>query len=182
MLLIIRSDRRRLAACGAALVLAASAFVGASVADPDAALPEIPRQDAAHCRGQPVLTPLQPLTLITARGPRRLMVEVADTPLKREYGLMCRTSLGPERGMLFDFGAPAEDVSFWMRNTLIGLDIVYIRPDGRVLSIARRAAPLDERPLPAGGVVRAVLEIPAGRAASLGLKPGDRVVQRIFAR
>jgi uncharacterized membrane protein (UPF0127 family) len=88
--------------------------------------------------------------------------------------------LAADRGMLFDFQAPTDDVAFWMRNTLIPLDIVFIRPDGRVLSIARDAKPLDETPLPAGGTIRGVLELAGGRAAEIGLMPGDRVVHRIF--
>ncbi|HEX3700855.1 MAG TPA: DUF192 domain-containing protein [Phenylobacterium sp.] len=146
-----------------------------------AAHAELPRQDPAHCQGQPEITPLQPLAITTAKGrTARFMVEMAMTPIQQEYGLMCRKALAGDRGMLFDFGGPTDDVGFWMRNTLIGLDIVYIRPDGTILSIARNAAPLDERPIPAGGVIRAVLEIRAGRAAELGLAPGDRVSQRIF--
>ena len=82
--------------------------------------------------------------------------------------------------MLFDFRGPTDNVAFWMRNTLIPLDIVYIRPDGRVLSIARNARPLDETPLPAGGQIRAVLELAGGRAAQIGLLPGDKVAHRIF--
>lgn len=147
-----------------------------------AAHAEIPRQHPARCQGQPVLTPFEPLTILTAQGPRRFRVELADTPIEREFGLMCRAQLAPDAGMLFDFGGPSNDVAFWMRNTLIGLDIIYIRPDGTVLSIARQAKPLDETLLPAGGVVRAVLEIPAGRAAQLGIQPGDKVISRILAR
>ena len=161
--------------------LALAVVLGACVAAAPAVQAEIPRQSAGRCEGQPVLTPLQPLSIATARGAARFMVEFADTEQKREFGLMCRKALAPDRGMLFDFGAPSQDVAFWMRNTLIGLDIVYIRPDGTILSIARQARPLDENPIPAGGTIRAVLEIPAGRAAELGLQPGDRVSHRIFA-
>ena len=81
--------------------------------------------------------------------------------------------------MLFDFKKPRE-VYFWMKNTLIPLDIVYIKPDGRVLSIAH-ARPMDETPLPSGGPILGVLEIAGGRAEEIGLLPGDRVVHRIFA-
>lgn len=169
------TDRRALAALGLALSLALGAV-------PPAAQAEIDRQDPGRCVGQPVLKPLQPLVIATAHGPARFEVEMADTPMKREYGLMCRTKLAPNRGMLFDFRVPSDDVAFWMRNTLIGLDIVYIRPDGTILSIARNARPLDETPIPAGGTIRAVLEIRAGRADQLGLKPGDKVSHRIFAR
>lgn len=140
-----------------------------------------PRQSADACTvGQAELRPLQPLTLQTDKGRYAFKVEDADTEARRETGLMCRKALAPDRGMLFDFKRPKGDVAFWMRNTLIPLDIVFIRPDGRVLSIARNAQPFDETPLPAGGVIRAVLELSAGRAAEIGLMPGDTVVHRIF--
>ena len=131
--------------------------------------------------GQAEITPLQPLALQTTKGRFDFRVEYAGDPKRREIGLMCRTSLAADRGMLFDFAVPTQGVAFWMRNTLIPLDIVYIQPDGRVLSIARNARPLDETHLPAGGVVRAVLELAGGRAAQIGLAPGDRVTHGIFA-
>lgn len=162
----------------AALVLSLSL---AAAAGPSAAQ-DIPRQDPDRCRGQAELKPLQPLSIVSKARTSNFTVEMADTPMKREYGLMCRKSLAPDRGMLFDFNQPTDDVAFWMRNTLIGLDIVYIAPNGTILSIARHARPLDETPIPAGGTVRAVLEIADGRADQLGLRPGDKVVHRIFAR
>jgi uncharacterized protein len=125
---------------------------------------------AAHCVGQPVLKPLQPLTVTTAKGRFNLMVEFADTERTREYGLMCRKRVAPDRGMLFDFKAPMSGVAFWMRNTVIPLDIVYIRPDGTVLSIAKNVPALDETPVPAGGTIRGVLEL------------ADRIGHRIFPR
>jgi uncharacterized membrane protein (UPF0127 family) len=164
--------RRGLVALGLALAVASAACAEI----------DLPRQDPAHCKGQPEIKPLQPLTLVTSKGAYRFQVEFADNDRKRSYGLMCRRSLAADRGMLFDFKAPMNDVAFWMRNTLIGLDIVYIRPDGTVLSIARNVRPLDESPVPAGGVTRAVLELRAGRAAEIGLLPGDKVVHRIFPR
>lgn len=143
---------------------------------------ELGRQDPAHCVGQKELKPLEPLTLFTAKGAAKLLVEIADTPTKQEYGLMCRRSLAPDRGMLFVFKGVPGDRAFWMRNTLIPLDIIYIRPDGRVLSIAANAQPLNEMPIPSGGPTRAVLELPGGRAAQLGLAPGDKVVGRGLPR
>ena len=131
--------------------------------------------------GQAEIDPLQPLTLVTGKGRFAFRVENADTADERETGLMCRRALAPDRGMLFDFRQPTDGVAFWMRNTLIPLDIVFIRPDGRVLSIARNARPLDETPLPAGGEIRGVLEIAGGRAAQIGLQPGDQVMHAIFA-
>ena len=161
--------RRGLAAFAAALALSPLAG-GCALAKP-----------AAACTPQPTLRQ-EPLEIVTAQGVAKFTVELADTPGRQETGMMCRTSLAPDRGMLFDFGQPTDDVAFWMRNTLIGLDIVYIAPNGTILSIARHARPLDETPIPAGGTIRAVLEIADGRAAQLGLKPGDKVVHRIFAR
>ena len=143
---------------------------------------QIPRMDPAHCTGQPEIKPLQPLEISTSKGPAKFMVEFADTEKTREYGLMCRKVMAPDRGMLFDFKGPVDNVAFWMRNTLIPLDIVYIRPDGTVLSIARNVPPLNENPVPAGGRIRAVLELASGRAAQLGILPGDRIVHRIFPR
>ena len=94
---------------------------------------------------------------------------------------MCRKSLGPKRGMLFVFPV-AGPQAFWMRNTLIALDIIYVGPEGRVVSITRNARPLDERPLPSSGPASAVLELAGGRAAQIGLLPGDRLYHRIFPR
>jgi uncharacterized membrane protein (UPF0127 family) len=156
-----------------ALILAAALAVA-----PPAHAQDIPPMDAAHCVGQPVLKPLQPLGIRTAKKTYNFMVEYADTERTREYGLMCRKAVPPLGGMLFDFMAPMNGVAFWMRNTLIPLDIVYIRPDGTVLSIARNVPALDETPVPAGGTVRWVLELATGRAAELGLQPGDRITHR----
>ncbi|HSV04328.1 MAG TPA: DUF192 domain-containing protein [Phenylobacterium sp.] len=176
MVLQLTEQRSRLA-LAVAFGLAAIVLAPAARSETD-----IPRMDPDRCHGQAVIAPLQPLTIVTARGPARFKVEVAQTERQHAYGLMCRRRLAPDRGMLFDFHAPADGVNFWMRNTLIGLDIVYIAPNGKVLSVARNAAPLDETPIPAGGTIRAVLEIPAGRAAQLGVKPGDKVIDRIFTR
>jgi uncharacterized membrane protein (UPF0127 family) len=168
--------RRALIAAGLFLATA----VGACAADqPPAAAAQAP-DCASGKAGQAELRPLQPLTLVTARGRFPFQVELADNDRTREIGLMCRTHLAADRGMLFDFLQPTDDVSFWMRNTLIPLDIVFIGPDGRVVSIAADARPLDETPLPAGGVIRGVLELAGGRAAQIGLKPGDQVLARIF--
>jgi hypothetical protein len=147
------------------------------------AAPAWAQANGQPCRaGQAELKPLQPLVLVTDKGRFAFQVENADTYKRQEIGLMCRTALAPDRGMLFDFRKPTDNVTFWMRNTLIPLDIVFIRPDGRVLSIAHNAHPLDETALPAGGQIRGVLEIAGGRAAQLDLMPGDRVLHRIFPR
>lgn len=142
---------------------------------------QLPRQDPKACRGQPELTPLEPLQLRTDKGLLSFQVEIADSDREREYGLMCRKSMAPDRGMLFIFPQAAPQ-AFWMRNTLIPLDIIYIGADGKVVSITRNARPLDETPLPSAGPAKYVLELAAGRAAQIGLLPGDRVLHRAMPR
>jgi hypothetical protein len=142
---------------------------------------QIARMDPKHCKGQPEITPLEPLQVRTDRGLQSFMVEIADTAREREFGLMCRKSVAPDRGMLFIFPA-AEPQAFWMRNTITSLDIIYIGADGRVVSITRNARPLDETPLPSAGPAKFVLELAAGRAAQIGLLPGDRVLHRALPR
>jgi uncharacterized membrane protein (UPF0127 family) len=124
---------------------------------------------------------LDTVEILTSRGRVKFTVELAVTKAEQQRGLMFRKSLAPDRGMLFPYNPP-QRAAFWMKNTLIPLDILYIAPDGRVLSIARNAVPHDETPLPSGGVVRGVLEIPGGRAAQLGILPGDRVLNKIFPK
>ncbi len=106
-------------------------------------------------------------------------VEIARTPAEQAYGLMNRKSMGMNYGMLFLF--PTEDErSFWMRNTLIPLDMLFIREDGTIHSIHESAIPHDLTPVLSKGPVLAVLEINGGRASALGIKPGDRVIYRTF--
>jgi uncharacterized membrane protein (UPF0127 family) len=117
-----------------------------------------------------------PLTIRSANGEHRFTVEVAATPEQQERGLMFRRSLAPDRGMIFPY-APSQEVSFWMRNTLIPLDIIFIRSDGTIVRITN-AKPMDETPLPSGEPVATVLEIGGGRAAQLGIREGDLVSWR----
>ena len=124
---------------------------------------------------------LEPLTIVTSSGRHAFQVEVMRTPDQRAKGLMFRNYMPPDRGMLFDFKTPRE-VAFWMKNTLIPLDIIYIRADGTVLSIARNTTPLSEAPIPSGGPIVGVLELAGGRAGEIGLMPGDRIEHRIFKR
>ena len=123
----------------------------------------------------------EPLEITTSKATTKFTVEIADTEETRNRGLMYRKSLAPDKGMLFDFKTPRE-AAFWMRNTLIPLDIIFITQDGRILTIARNAVPHSEVPIPSGGVIRGVLELAGGRAAQLGIYPGDRVKHRIFKR
>jgi len=124
---------------------------------------------------------LETLEIITSKGRARFQVEIAATPAEQKRGLMFRDSLAPDRGMLFTYAKP-QPAAFWMKNTLIPLDIIYIAPNGRVLSIARNARPHDEAPIASGGAILGVLEIAGGRAAQLGILPGDKVLHRIFPK
>ena len=124
---------------------------------------------------------LETVEVIASRGRTRFQVEIARTQAEQARGLMFRKSLAPDRGMLFIYKRP-QPAAYWMKNTLIPLDIIFIQPDGRILSIVRNARPHDETPLPSGGLVLGVLEIAGGRAAQLGILPGDRVLHRTFPK
>ena len=115
-----------------------------------------------------------PLTIQSASGTHRFTVEVARSPEEQSRGLMHRQSLAPDAGMLFLYEVP-QPASFWMKNTLIPLDILFIRPDGTIVNIAANTVPLSLEPVPSLEPVSAVLEIAGGRAAELGIKEGDRV-------
>ncbi|MFC7331994.1 DUF192 domain-containing protein [Rhodocista pekingensis] len=118
----------------------------------------------------------------TASGAsHRFEVELALTPQDQARGLMYRDHLDPAAGMLFLYDRP-QPASFWMRNTLIPLDIIFIAADGRIVNIAAEARPLDETPLPSDGPILGVLEIGGGLAAKLGIRPGDRVVHSAFEK
>jgi uncharacterized membrane protein (UPF0127 family) len=122
---------------------------------------------------------LQTLTIAGRTGVHAFTVEMAVTPEETSRGLMFRRELPEGQGMLFDFKREQE-TAFWMKNTYISLDMIFIRGDGRILRIAENTQPLSERLVPSGGRVRAVLEVIAGTAKKLGLAPGDRVAHPIF--
>jgi uncharacterized membrane protein (UPF0127 family) len=164
----LRSARRRLLAMATLAMLAAPACA----APPSATAQRAAPQAAAT---------LETLEIVSSRGVVKFQVEVVADDSSREQGLMWRKSLAPDRGMLFDFKTPRH-VAFWMKNTLIPLDMIFLQQDGTILSIAANAVPHDETPVPSGGPVTGVLEIPGGRAAELGLRPGDKVRHRIFRR
>ncbi|MFO1082443.1 MAG: DUF192 domain-containing protein [Reyranellaceae bacterium] len=119
--------------------------------------------------------------LVIDSGGRELKfdVEMAVNDAQRARGLMFRDKLGPYEGMLFDFYQEAP-VSFWMKNTLIPLDMVFIAGDGTIRHIHANAKPLSTDTIPSEFPVRAVLEINGGSARLLGLKPGDKVRHPIF--
>lgn len=117
--------------------------------------------------------PTIPLSIATASGTHRFTVEVARTDAEQQRGLMHRRHLGAGGGMLFPFAYP-RTASFWMKDTPIALDLLFVRPDGTVAAILN-GQPGDLRPLSAGEPVSAVVEIAGGTAARLGVTPGDRV-------
>jgi len=119
------------------------------------------------------------LKLLTAHGTRVIDVEIADTPQEKAQGLMFRTHLDDKHGMLFAYDTPQE-ITMWMRNTYIPLDMVFIRADGTVHRIEARTEPLSEDIIASRGDVTACLELAGGAAERLGLKPGDRVEHRFF--
>ena len=121
----------------------------------------------------------QTLEIASKTGVHVFAVEVADNDAERAKGLMYRKELPEGQGMLFDFQREQE-VSFWMQNTYIPLDMVFIRADGRILRIAENTEPLSTRLIPSGGPVRAVLEVIGGTTRKLGIAPGDRVAAPIF--
>ncbi len=121
------------------------------------------------------------VSIDTARGPVSFRVEIADTDEERAQGLMFRTSLAPDAGMLFTWPRAAPR-AFWMKNTYIPLDILYIGASGRVVSIAAMTEPFSEDPIPSHGDALGVLEIAGGRAAELGIDIGDRVHHRAFGQ
>lgn len=117
---------------------------------------------------------LLPAAIYTADKTHRFEVEVALSPAEQEKGLMFRKAIGPDTGMLFPM-APPRTASFWMKNTLIPLDMLFIRTDGTIAFIGKNAKPYSREPVSAGIPVAAVLELAGGRSAALGIKEGDRV-------
>lgn len=114
-----------------------------------------------------------PLSVTSAKGTHRFRVEVAATGAEQQRGMMFRTAMAPDEGMIFPNRVP-QLRSFWMKNTVIPLDIIYIGPDRRVLNIVT-AEPYSLESVPSAGPVINVLEIAGGRAAALGIKAGDAV-------
>jgi uncharacterized protein len=146
----------RLAAAFAfVLLLAASVGVTAQGAEPDS------------------------LEIVTSTGRHPFQIEIANNDATRERGLMDRRYMAADHGMLFEFDREAP-VAFWMKNTYIPLDMIFIAPSGLVTHIVANAEPLSERVIPSGGPCVAVLELNGGTAASIGLKVGDKVHHPFF--
>lgn len=129
---------------------------------------------APAAAAQPARHPVSGLPVIPLKiGSHAFAVEVAKSEAEQQKGLMFRTQMGADEGMIF-LRDPPDLAAFWMRNTVIPLDIIFIGKDRRILNIAH-GVPYDETPLPSAGIAAAVLELNGGRAEALGIKAGDTV-------
>ncbi|MEH2469016.1 uncharacterized membrane protein (UPF0127 family) [Nitrobacteraceae bacterium AZCC 2161] len=133
----------------------------------------------ASLNGVATAADVQPLEIVTKSGVQMFSVEMATTDKERETGLMYRKELADGRGMLFDF-TPEQQVSMWMKNTFISLDMIFIRADGRILRIAENTEPQSTKIIPSGGPAKGVLEVIAGTARKYGIVPGDQIVHPLF--
>jgi uncharacterized membrane protein (UPF0127 family) len=135
-----------------------------------------PQGSAMTAAATPTTSALERVPLEVRSGSRthRFTVEVARTPDEQARGLMFRERLGQQEGMLFPF-APPRPASFWMKNTLIPLDMIFVRPDGTIGRIAANTVPHSLESVAFGEPAAAVLEIAGGRSAQLGIREGDRV-------
>jgi uncharacterized protein len=121
------------------------------------------------------------IEIVTASGVHAFSVEMASNDAERERGLMFRKELPEGHGMLFDFQTDQE-VSFWMHNTYLPLDMLFIQGNGRISHIAENATPMSDALIPSNGPVCAVLEVIAGTVHKYGIAPGDRVTGSIFGK
>ena len=158
------------AVCVAFSLIACRAEPATNVSQP---LPAEPSPAPAP-RTAPSGLDLVPLEIRTRSGTHHFTVEVARTPDQQAQGLMFRTALAADEGMIFPFPSP-RPASFWMRNTLIPLDMLFVRVDGTIARIAANTVPGSEESVTSGEPVAAVLEIRGGRSAELGISEGDRV-------
>ncbi len=122
----------------------------------------------------------EPLSIVTATGAHPFSVEVMRTPPELEKGLMFRTSMPADRGMLFDFHSE-QSVMMWMKNTYIPLDMIFMDKTGKVVGIVANAKPMSEQILSVLAPTYAVLELNGGEAAKIGLKLGDKINHPIFS-
>jgi uncharacterized membrane protein (UPF0127 family) len=121
----------------------------------------------------------QTLKIVTASGTHEFQVEIAKDDATRALGLMNRRFMPRDHGMLFEFDRD-EPVTFWMKNTYIPLDMIFISPTGIVTNIVAKTEPLSERVIPSGPPCVAVLELNGGAAAEIGLKVGDTIRHPFF--
>ena len=119
------------------------------------------------------------IDIVTKTGVHAFSVELASNTAERSVGLMYRKELPEGHGMLFDF-LTEQQVQFWMHNTYIPLDMIFIAADGRIVHVAENAKPMSDDLIPSVRPVRAVLEVIAGTVRKFGIAPGDRVTGSIF--
>ncbi len=150
---------------------------GVDQPDTPARLQPVLPEDADY--PQPPL-PTGPLTVVTREARHAFTVELADDPDEIRIGMMGRERLAEDAGMLFDLGNP-RPAQFWMKNTPLSLDLVFLAADGEIVAIAENAVPFSERRISPGLPVKAVLEVNAGTAERLSIRPGDRVEHALFA-
>jgi uncharacterized membrane protein (UPF0127 family) len=120
-------------------------------------------------------------TILSGDKSHEFRVWIADTPLRRSRGLMFIRELAPGRGMLFLYDSP-QFAYFWMQNTYVSLDLLFIASDGRIVNIAEYATPLSTRLIGSEAPVTAVLEVIAGTVHRLGIREGDRIVSASISR
>lgn len=132
---------------------------------------------SAQAQDKPL--PVTSVVIDTGQGPHTFRVEVAADQASQARGLMFRKSMPPDAGMLFDFHK-SDFVTFWMKNTILPLDMIFIRQDGTISSVAPDAVPYSTTSIPSAEPVRAVLELNGGRAAQLDIEPGQTVHNAIF--
>jgi uncharacterized membrane protein (UPF0127 family) len=159
-----------------AATLLAGALAACSPGEGATARAQAPAEQPAQGARHPV-SGLQVIDLVVERGSKKLAfkVELADTPQAQARGLMFRTALGDDEGMIFPSAAP-EPRSFWMKNTPLSLDIIFIGTDGRITNIAANTVPYSLDSVSSSGLASGVLELRAGRSKELGIVAGDRVV------
>ena len=124
---------------------------------------------------------IEELVLVTGKGPQKFSVEVMRTDAQRGKGLMFRQYMPEDRGMLFDFKVE-QQVTMWMKNTYLPLDMIFISRAGKVVGLAENTEPLSERIIPSGAPAYGVLEVNAGVAAKIGVKIGDLVQHPLFGK
>ena len=132
---------------------------------------------AAHAAAHHL--PVESVVIETRTGPRAFKMEVAADDASRAQGLMHRTHLAKDAGMLFDFKT-AVMTAFWMKDTPLPLDMLFVRADGTISTVAANAVPYSTAEIASAEPVRAVIEIGGGQAQALGIAPGDRVRARVF--
>ena len=158
---------------GLTLVAALLCFGGSACAQPSVA--PVVAGPGCVADGPPQTgLPVDNLAILTQAGPARFRVQIAGDEATREKGLMFVRRMGDDEGMIFDFHQP-QAVAFWMHNTYLPLDLLFVQADGKILSIARNAPTCNDTPIPSGGPVRTVIELNAGIGDRKGIREGDYV-------